>query len=105
MAAEPPSDVSRIRKHEGGKLDELERELWQRLEDAQTPTQAATLAHALLRCYERRAKLYRIDGEEIDWDAALERASRDAGIDGDEVVEAVEELMRAHLALKAERGG
>ena len=108
MAREPVSDVAAVRRNEGGKLDEVEAELWRDIE-ALTPgddaRKRAGISNALLRCYERRAKLYGIDGEEIDWDAALERASRDAGIDGDEVVEAVEELMRAHATIKAERGG
>ena len=59
---------------------------------------------AILRIMERRARMFGLDGEEIDWDAALARAAEDAGLTEPEVVEAVEELMRAHTALKAERG-
>ena len=92
-------EALRLRRLEGLRLDRLQRALWPAAMKGDVKA-----VQAILRIMERRARMFGLDGEEIDWDAALARAAEDAGLTEPEVVEAVEELMRAHTALKAERG-
>lgn len=104
LAREPLESVPGVRRLESLKLDALERELWRSMRalEVDDAHRRARIASALLRCYERRARLHALDGEWIDWDAALKRAAADAGLTEPEVVSAAEELMRAHAALRAE---